>query len=106
MAALGLLDQEAVRAVLTAAGHRLRRPASAWPAGLTEREVEVLRLICQGGTKKEVADSLSISPSTVDHHVRHIYDKIGVSTRAGAALFAMQHDLLEPPTDPPGGAET
>ncbi len=95
MAGQGLLDQEAVRAVLTAAGHRLRRPAPAWPAGLTEREVEVLRLICRGGTKKEVAHSLSISPSTVDHHVRHIYDKAGVQSRAGATLFAIKHDLLK-----------
>ncbi len=93
-AAVGLLDQEAVRGVLTAAGHRLRRSASTWPAGLTEREVEVLRLICRGGTKKEVANTLSISPSTVDHHVRHIYDKAGVQTRAGATLFAIKHDLL------------
>ncbi|MDQ6898468.1 MAG: HD domain-containing protein [Candidatus Dormibacteraeota bacterium] len=95
MAAAGRLDSEAVRALLTAAGHRLRSARRSWPAGLSEREVEVLRLICRGGTKKEVAASLSISPSTVDHHVRHIYDKAGVQTRAGAALFALEHDLLK-----------
>jgi DNA-binding NarL/FixJ family response regulator len=81
--------------VLTAAGHRLKGPRLAWPAGLTEREVEVLRLICRGGTKKQVASLLSISPSTVDHHVRHIYDKAGVQTRAGATLFALEHDLMK-----------
>jgi DNA-binding NarL/FixJ family response regulator len=57
--------------------------------------VEVLRLICRGGTKKQVAHALSISPSTVDHHVRHIYEKAGVQTRAGATLFALEHDLLK-----------
>jgi DNA-binding NarL/FixJ family response regulator len=89
------LDQEAVRSVLTAAGHRLRRARPEWAAGLSEREVGVLRLICCGGTKKEVAKLLSISPSTVDHHVRHIYEKAGVQTRAGATLFALEHDLLK-----------
>ena len=82
--------------VLAAAGHALRKPSrAAWPAGLSDREVEVLRLLCRGGTKKQVASLLSISPSTVDHHVRHIYDKAGVQTRAGATLFALEHDLLK-----------
>jgi len=54
----------------------------------------VLRLLCRGGTKKEVAAQLVVSPSTADHHVRHIYEKLGVSTRAGATLFALQHGLL------------
>lgn len=89
----GRLDAEAVRAVVTAAGHSSRH-AEIRPAGLTEREVEVLRLICRGGTKKEVATALRISPSTADHHVRHIYEKIGVNTRAGATLFAVENDLL------------
>jgi HD-GYP domain-containing protein (c-di-GMP phosphodiesterase class II) len=95
MARAGRLDREAVDSVLTAAGHRLKASRPAWPAGLTEREVEVLRLICRGGTKKRVASLLSISPSTVDHHVRHIYDKAGVQTRSGATLFALEHDLLK-----------
>jgi DNA-binding NarL/FixJ family response regulator len=51
-------------------------------------------LLCRGGTKKAVASLLKISPSTVDHHVRHIYEKIGVATRAGAALFAVEKGLL------------
>jgi DNA-binding NarL/FixJ family response regulator len=38
---------------------------------------------------------LFISEVTVHHHVRHIYEKIGISTRAGAALFAMEHDLIQ-----------
>lgn len=90
----GRLDVDAVHTVLTAAGHQTRRTAS-WPAGLSDREVEVLRLLCRGGTKKQVALLLKISPSTVDHHVRHIYDKIGITTRAGATLFAVEKDLLQ-----------
>lgn len=89
----GKLDAEAVQSVLDTAGHKARRSAY-WPAGLSEREVEVLRLLCRGGTKKEVAALMTISPSTVDHHVRHIYEKVGVSTRAGATLFAVENDLL------------
>ncbi len=95
MARSGRLDAEAVHDVLTAAGHQVKPSRSAWPAGLSDREVEVLRLICRGATKAQVADRLSISASTVDHHVRHIYEKAGVQTRAGATLFALEHDLLK-----------
>jgi DNA-binding CsgD family transcriptional regulator len=91
----GRLDPEAVDKVVAAAGHRRRFERAVFPSGLSEREVEVLRLICRGGTKKAVAASLYISPSTVDHHVRHIYDKVGVATRAGATLFAIENGLLE-----------
>jgi HD-GYP domain-containing protein (c-di-GMP phosphodiesterase class II) len=91
----GRLDVNAVDSVLTAAGHQVRPARHHWPAGLSEREVEVLRLICRGGTKKQAAELLGISPNTVDHHVRHIYDKIGVSTRAGATIFAIEERLLE-----------
>lgn len=90
----GRLDVTAVDDVLLAAGHRARPIRHSWPAGLSDREVEVLRLICRGGTKKQAAEVLKISPSTVDHHVRHIYDKIGVATRAGATLFAIEKELL------------
>lgn len=91
----GRLDVDAVNSVLGAAGRPVTAGRRSWPAGLSEREVEVLRLICRGGTKKEVASMLKISPSTVDHHVRHIYDKVGVATRAGATLFAVENDLLK-----------
>ena len=90
----GRLDRQAVDAILSAAGHERARARTEWPAGLSDREVAVLRLICTGHTKKAVAAQLVISPSTADHHVRHIYEKIGVSTRAGATLFALQHQLL------------
>ena len=89
----GRLDDEAVRAVLAAAGHRVPRRREG-PAGLTEREVEVLRLVARGLTNKDIAAVLVISPKTVGNHVEHIYTKIGCSTRAAASLFAMQHGLL------------
>jgi HD-GYP domain-containing protein (c-di-GMP phosphodiesterase class II) len=94
-AAAGKLDREAVAAVLEAAGHPLSRTRAAWPANLTNREVEVLRLLARGRSNKEIAGTLVVSNHTVHHHVLHIYNKIDVSTRAGAALFAMQHGLLE-----------
>jgi DNA-binding CsgD family transcriptional regulator len=91
----GRLDPEAAHAVLTAAGHVRRRTRPSWPAGLSDREVEVLRLVARGKTDKEIGRVLIIAEVTVHHHVRHVYDKIGVSTRAGAALFAMEHDLIQ-----------
>ena len=94
-AVAGRLDAEAVDVVLTAAGHQTQSVHPHWPAGLSDREIEVLRLLCRGGTKKEVAALLKISPATVDHHVRHIYDKVGVATRAGATLFAVENQLLQ-----------
>ena len=94
MGTAGRLDRDAVSAVLDAAGHDRRPPKQVLPAGLTEREVEVLRLICRGATKKGVAQRLSISARTADHHVRHIYEKADVRSRAGATLFALEHDLL------------
>jgi HD-GYP domain-containing protein (c-di-GMP phosphodiesterase class II) len=83
-----------VDAVLDAAGQRSRPANVVRPAGLTEREVDVLRLIARGHANKEVAATLDISPKTVGHHIEHIYAKAGVTTRAGATLFAMEHGLL------------
>ena len=85
-----------VDAVLAAAGQP-RLPAGATnPAGLTDREVEVLCLIARGRLNKQVAATLGISAKTVGHHIEHIYVKAGVATRAGATLFAMEHGLLSP----------
>jgi DNA-binding CsgD family transcriptional regulator len=79
--------------VLKAAGHRVaRRPEG--PAGLTAREVEVLRLLARGLSNKQIAARLVITPKTAGNHVEHIYAKIQASTRAAAALFAMQYGLL------------
>jgi HD-GYP domain-containing protein (c-di-GMP phosphodiesterase class II) len=88
----GLHDPEMVAAVLDVVGlppspiHR--------PAGLTEREAEVLGLIARGLQTKQVARSLDISAKTADHHLQSAYRKIGVSTRAAATLFAMEHGLV------------
>lgn len=90
----GRLDAEAVDFILRAAGHTVLQNRRDYPGGLSSREVEVLRLIARGHTNKEVAERLGISAKTVGHHVQHIYDKLGVSTRAAATLFAMQHQLI------------
>lgn len=89
----GRLDGEAVSAVLTAAGHRVRRRATA-PAGLTQREVEVLVLLSSGRPNKSIARELSVSPKTVGTHVENIYRKLGVSTRGAASIIAMRHGLF------------
>jgi HD-GYP domain-containing protein (c-di-GMP phosphodiesterase class II) len=88
----GLLDADAVAAVLAAAGQPAPRVER--PAGLTEREVEVLRGLARGLQTKQVARELGVAAKTADRHIQNAYGKIGVSTRAGATLFAMQHGLL------------
>ena len=89
----GLFDGDAVDAVLRAAGHRVRRRRE-WPAGLTPREVEVLRLLVRGLSTKEIADQLVISRKTASNHIEHIYLKLGVSNRPRASLFAIKHGLM------------
>ncbi|MGH2557311.1 MAG: LuxR C-terminal-related transcriptional regulator, partial [Actinomycetota bacterium] len=88
------LDTECVRAVIEAAGQRVPKIRTRWPANLSDREVEVLRLLARGLSNRAIAGTLYISPRTAEHHVQHIYTKIGASTRAAAAMFAMEHDLL------------
>jgi HD-GYP domain-containing protein (c-di-GMP phosphodiesterase class II) len=88
----GRLDPDAATAVLEAAGQRV--PRIERPAGLTGREAEVIALLARGLQTKQVARRLGISVKTADHHVQNAYAKIGVSTRAAAALFAMQHGLV------------
>jgi HD-GYP domain-containing protein (c-di-GMP phosphodiesterase class II) len=89
----GRLDGDVVEATLGAAGHRVSRRREG-PAGLTAREVEVLRLLARGLSNKEIAKRLVISPKTAGNHIEHIYSKIDASTRAKASLFAMRHGLL------------
>jgi HD-GYP domain-containing protein (c-di-GMP phosphodiesterase class II) len=88
----GRLDAFAVRAVLEAAGQRT--PRIERPAGLTQRETEVIGLLARGLQTKQIARVLGISVKTADNHIQNVYRKIGVSTRAAAALFAMQHGLV------------
>jgi HD-GYP domain-containing protein (c-di-GMP phosphodiesterase class II) len=89
----GRLDGAAADAVLEAAGHRVPRRREAL-AGLTAREVEVLVLLARGLSNKQIAERLVITPKTASNHIEHIYAKIGASSRAGAAMFAVQHGLL------------
>jgi HD-GYP domain-containing protein (c-di-GMP phosphodiesterase class II) len=91
-AGAGRLDADAVTAVIEAAGQRA--PRLERPAGLTEREAEVVGMLAQGLQTKQVARALGISVKTADHHIQHAYRKIGVSTRAAATLFAMEHGLV------------
>lgn len=87
----GRLDPDAVGAVLEAAGQRV--PRIERPAGLTKREADVVGLLARGLQTKQIARALGISAKTADRHIQNAYAKIGVSTRAGAALFAMRHGL-------------
>jgi len=93
----GKLDRRAVDAVLVAAGHHSRpgRSERGWPAGLTDREVDALRLLARGNSNKQIAAALHISEATVHTHLINVYGKIAVKTRAGATLFALEHDLVQ-----------
>ncbi len=87
----GSLCPDAVAAVLAAAGHAVRSPVR--PSGLTDREVEVLRLVARGLTNKEIASALNISVKTAGHHVQHVLEKLQVTTRAAATMIAMKTGL-------------
>jgi HD-GYP domain-containing protein (c-di-GMP phosphodiesterase class II) len=91
----GRLCPDAVEAVLTCAGQRAHRAVVTRLAGLTPREIEVLRLIAAGDTAKEAARKLEIAPKTADNHIQSLYSKIGVTTRAGAALYALERGLVQ-----------
>ncbi|MBI5617918.1 MAG: HD domain-containing protein [Gammaproteobacteria bacterium] len=95
--AAGELEARSAAAVLSAAGHddpALAAKRARHAGGLSAREVEVLSLATKGLTTKQIAQRLDISPKTTDHHIQHIYTKIGVSTRAAAALWAMENAVL------------
>lgn len=93
------LDPVAIDAVLGAAGHATIRTPQPRPAGLTDRQVDVLRLLAAGLSNKQIARRLNLSPRTAEHHVQDIYTRLGVSSRAPAALFAMEHNLLGPASE-------
>jgi DNA-binding CsgD family transcriptional regulator len=97
--AAGSLDRRAVDALLDAAGHPALkgRAGRSWPAGLTDREVEVLRLLARGDSNKQIARKLHVTEATVHTHVINLYGKMNVSTRSGATLFAIEHDLIQVP---------
>jgi DNA-binding NarL/FixJ family response regulator len=91
----GRHDREAVDAVLAAAGHRSERRRPECPDGLSDREVEVLRLVARGHTNRAIAERLHLSAKTVGHHVQHIYAKAAVCSRAAAALDAVEKGLMQ-----------
>jgi HD-GYP domain-containing protein (c-di-GMP phosphodiesterase class II)/DNA-binding CsgD family transcriptional regulator len=91
------LWSDAVRALaddLGASGLPPARRSAVLPAGLTGREVEILRMLARGMSRRQIADELVLSQHTVRHHLEHIYSKVGVGTRVAAALFALEHDLI------------
>ena len=92
----GRLDPDAVAAVLEAAGHRPERIAR--PDGLTPREEQTLTLLAQGLATKQIGRALGVTPKTADHYVQQVYARIGVATRAAAAVYAMQHGLASDAT--------
>ena len=91
-ASAGRLDPDAVAAVLETAGQRA--PRLERPAGLTEREAEVVAMLARGLQTKQVARALGISVKTADRHIQNAYRKIGVSSRAAATVFAMERGLV------------
>ena len=91
----GRLCPEAVDAVLAAAGHRVAKRPRELPAGLTDRELEVLLALAAGKTNKEIAETLGISAKTAGHHVQHIFDKTGVRTRSAATVWAFERHLVQ-----------
>jgi len=102
-ATAGGLDRAAVTAVLEAVGQRTSPRQVSWPADLTDREVDVLRLLAAACSNRAIAKALTISEATAHTHTLNIYAKTGVHTRAGIALFAIEHDLLAAPKDQPNG---
>lgn len=91
----GRLDGDAVEDVLAEAGHaRASARSRARVAGLTAREQEVLVLLARGASARDVARELVIAEKTARNHTEHVYAKLGVSSRAEAALYAMRHGLV------------
>ena len=106
--AISLLDESlaisselGMRPLLERVTERLERAqaephrAPTYPDGLTQREVEVLRLIAGGKTNLEIADELVIAEGTARRHVANIYEKIGATNRAEATRYAIKNELIE-----------
>ena len=91
----GRLCPEAVDAVLAAAGHRVAQRPRELPAGLTEREHDVLLALAAGKTNREIAEDLGISVKTAGNHIQHIFDKTGVRTRSAATVWAFERHLVQ-----------
>jgi len=89
----GRLDDDAVAAVSERLGLGVRATRPPAPANLTDRELQVVRLVARGQATKQVAAALGISPKTADHHLQSVYGKTGIRTRAGLAVFAMENQI-------------
>jgi HD-GYP domain-containing protein (c-di-GMP phosphodiesterase class II)/DNA-binding CsgD family transcriptional regulator len=94
----GALDGRAAQAVLEARGVARGRKG-VWPGGLSDREVEVVRLVSVGRTNKDIGKLLGMSARTAQRHVMNVYDKLGLESRAGLALYALERGLLDGPLD-------
>ncbi len=94
MWAEGRIDREVLGWLADTLGQETATPRGGGPDGLSDREVEVLDHLARGRSNKEIGRRLFISPRTVQEHVRHIYAKTGVSSRAAAALYATQRGLV------------
>ncbi len=90
----GRLHPEAGARGVAAAAHGVRQRSRELPAGLTERELEVLLVLVRGKSNQEIAEDLGISAKTVGHHIQHVYEKAGVHSRAAATHWAFEHDLV------------
>lgn len=89
------LPRKQVRLVLEAAGQPRKVAARVYPDGLTRREAEVLALLARGFATKEIADRLFIAPKTADNHIQNVYRKTDRRSRAAAAMYALEHGLLD-----------
>ena len=92
--ALLLADYIALRALIVSLPNPRRRRATG--DVLTSRELEILRMIANGHTTKEIAEVLVISPKTVDGHRSHILGKLGLRDRVALTRYAIKHGLIEP----------
>jgi HD-GYP domain-containing protein (c-di-GMP phosphodiesterase class II) len=90
----GHLDATAVDAVLASLGLKVR-VVSRHAHGVSDRELDVCRLIARGKMNKEIADVLGISLRTVQNHVAHIFDKLGVHSRSGVAVWLVENDFVQ-----------
>ena len=91
--ALAAQGQETTPSVATVVTAPATVSTPGYFAGLTAREVEVLRLVARGRTNTNIADELGLSEKTIAHHLTHIFNKTGSENRAAAAAFAIRHGL-------------
>ena len=87
---LALQEQEIEQSLVP----RTTSPAANYPAGLTEREVQVLRMVARGMTNSEIAQQLGLSEKTIAHHMTHIFNKTTSDNRASVVAFAFRHGLV------------